>query len=114
MTYTKELYYLKSSYTHVANQKDIEFTVEECDSITELTEIHIYERTSKRQSYVNSQDFDSSYTLQVDDILTAVIISDFDMRTACTEYIEEFKDMTNMFCFDLDFDTIDYTLTQIR
>lgn len=114
MTNTQELYYLKSFYLHRANQKEIEFTVELCDSISELTDIHIYERIAKRQLYENSQNFDVNHNLQIDDILTAIIISDFDMRNANTEHIEEFINMCNLECYDLNYDTIDYRLTQIK
>jgi hypothetical protein len=113
MTNTKELYYLKAFYKHNASVKEIEFTAELCDSIEELTNVHIYQRVSKRMLSEKTGSFGTDFEMTIDDILTSIIISDFDMNTACAEYIEEFTDSINMYCFDLDFDTIDYTLTQL-
>jgi hypothetical protein len=114
MTRTQELFYLKSHYFQNANQQNkYEFTVELCDSITELTEIHIYERVAKRELYANSKSSTESYKLTIDNTHTAIIISDFDMRNADNEDIEEFTDMCMQECFDLDYNTIDIRIRQL-
>lgn len=111
MTRTSESMVIKAMYKYDAELKDMRICFKHCD-ITELEEVHIYKRVAKRA--VNElHDSSKNYEVNVDDILTTVIITDFDFNCDSEDYKESYREQIDLDCLDLDYDTLDCTFIQL-